>query len=386
MKKDRGSITIITLVTILFMLSFLISTYMIISNRRQAQTEIKRETQEIYESDTENIDAIYNSYFAGEGEVIPIYTEEQLLKIGTDEYIVGGDKIYTCTANANYILMTNLQLNVSEYIDENPNSFETVNSSTRWINIEKQKENGTLIGDFDYNGKDIMEVDSRNVSLLHAGYNEEELLLYYDGINNTSNGHSNSSTTWEDVSGNDNDGTLTSFTTTGWKGTGLRFDGTSSYINTALIPSQELGGSITISTNLTMDDTNNYRGVWGFHEGNITGIVLQCEDGRLDAAYGNGADWQRCYYTSANNLINAQTTITVVYRQGQDTTIYINGQKAISSNTTGNIIHGGQFWLGKGYEAPERYFKGVINNLLVYNRALSDSEILEIYQIDYNRF
>ena len=81
MKKDRGSITIITLVTILFMLSFLISTYMIISNRRQAQTEIKRETQEIYESDTENIDAIYNSYFAGEGEVIPIYTEEQLLKI-----------------------------------------------------------------------------------------------------------------------------------------------------------------------------------------------------------------------------------------------------------------------------------------------------------------
>lgn len=199
MKKERGSITIITLVTILFMLSFLISTYMIISNRRQAQTEIKRETQEIYESDTENIDAIYNSYFAGEGETIPISTPEQLLKIGTDEYIVGGDKIYTCTANANYRLMTNLQLNVSEYIDENPNSFETVNSSTRWINIEKQKENGTLIGDFDYNGKDIMEVDSRNVSLLHSGYNEEELLLYYDGINNTSNGHSNSSTTWEDV-------------------------------------------------------------------------------------------------------------------------------------------------------------------------------------------
>ena len=242
--------------------------------------------------------------------------------------------------------------------------------------------------------KETYEVDNEKAADIYkalstsdvTAYVEDGLILHYDAINNTGVGHSETTTTWKDLSGNDNDGTLTSFTTTGWKGTGLRFDGTSSYINTALIPSQELGGSITISTNLTMDDTNNYRGVWGFHEGNITGIVLQCEDGRLDAAYGNGADWQRCYYTSANNLINAQTTITVVYRQGQDTTIYINGQKAISSNTTGNIIHGGQFWLGKGYEAPERYFKGVINNLLVYNRALSDSEILEIYQIDYNRF
>ena len=72
MKKDRGSITIITLVTILFMLSFLISTYVIISNRRQAQTEIKRETQETYENNVEDIDAIYNSYFADEKEVISI--------------------------------------------------------------------------------------------------------------------------------------------------------------------------------------------------------------------------------------------------------------------------------------------------------------------------
>ncbi len=45
MKKERGAITLITLVTIVFMISFLIGTYVIMSNRRQAQEEIKRKTR-----------------------------------------------------------------------------------------------------------------------------------------------------------------------------------------------------------------------------------------------------------------------------------------------------------------------------------------------------
>ena len=68
MKKERGAITLITLVTILFMLAFLVSTFTIIMNRRQSQAEIKRETKEIYESDVENAEQVYKSYFAGENE------------------------------------------------------------------------------------------------------------------------------------------------------------------------------------------------------------------------------------------------------------------------------------------------------------------------------
>ena len=45
MKKERGAITLITLVTIVFMILFLIGTYVIMSNRRQAQEEIKRKTR-----------------------------------------------------------------------------------------------------------------------------------------------------------------------------------------------------------------------------------------------------------------------------------------------------------------------------------------------------
>jgi len=61
MKQERGAITIITLVTILFMLAFLISTYTIIANRRQIQAEIKQETAKIYEKDMDNIEQIYTN-------------------------------------------------------------------------------------------------------------------------------------------------------------------------------------------------------------------------------------------------------------------------------------------------------------------------------------
>ena len=60
-KNEQGAITIITLVTILFMLAFLISTYTIIANRRQIQAEIKQETAKIYEKDMDNIEQIYTN-------------------------------------------------------------------------------------------------------------------------------------------------------------------------------------------------------------------------------------------------------------------------------------------------------------------------------------
>jgi len=81
MKKERGSILIITLTTVLFMLAFLISTYTIIANRRQAQAEIRKESKEIYEKDIENIDEIYSGFFADENAQIPIYEADQLFQI-----------------------------------------------------------------------------------------------------------------------------------------------------------------------------------------------------------------------------------------------------------------------------------------------------------------
>lgn len=149
MRKERGAITIITLVTILFMISFLISTFVIIANRRQAQTEIKRETQDIYESDVDNKEQIYNSYFASSDETIPISTPEQLLKIATDGYIVSDGKIYKCLKAADYQLVNDIELKNSDYLLEYPAAFEEVT----YMGTETTTQTVTnQITDFSYTG------------------------------------------------------------------------------------------------------------------------------------------------------------------------------------------------------------------------------------------
>jgi len=54
-------------------------------------------------------------------------------------------------------------------------------TGTRWVNIEKQIENGTFTGTFDYNGKVITETDSEGNEIEH----EEDTINYVDYIEST---------------------------------------------------------------------------------------------------------------------------------------------------------------------------------------------------------
>lgn len=138
MKKDRGAITIITLTTILFMLAFLIGAYTIVMNRRQVQAEIKKKTKDIYQDDVKNAEEIYQGYFAGDEETVPVWTESNLLKVckiiqeNSNGYIFSKGKIYKCTASSNYKLETDLNLNDLEYADKYPELFE----EKKWIESE----------------------------------------------------------------------------------------------------------------------------------------------------------------------------------------------------------------------------------------------------------
>ena len=179
---------------------------------------------------------------------------------------------------------------------------EITETTNRWNNIEDQKASGTFTGSFNYNGKIITETDTKGNKITHKEhinrYVNSGLILHYDGIDNTGNGHDSSSTIWKDLSGNNNDGTLTSFASPSWDNKGLTFNGTSDYIVTNLNPKEELGENFTISANFKITDTSNYRGVWGYHESSGGGIVLQCNDGTLSAYYGNGSSFQRKYHNS----------------------------------------------------------------------------------------
>ena len=138
LKSEKGAITIIVLVSVLFFVSFLISSYVIVTNKVQMQKEIIEETQKIYEPKS-SIEEIYSSYFIT-NEVIPIYTAEQLLAIGQENKQVNiNGKFYTFTNKNTYILKNDLTI----YEEELPEN---------WIAPEYffQEEQNT--GKFNYNG------------------------------------------------------------------------------------------------------------------------------------------------------------------------------------------------------------------------------------------
>ncbi len=162
-KKENGAITIITLVSILFIVSFLTSSYILISNKVKAQKDMINQTREIYESPL-TMEDIYNSYFNTD-EIIPIYTVEQLLSIGTNKLktIPQNDgKIYRFSKDATYILMNDLEFNTSEWkeligTDEEGNPKE-------WVPIGEIVKNKTdeFIGNFEGNGHNIVVTDLNN--------------------------------------------------------------------------------------------------------------------------------------------------------------------------------------------------------------------------------
>lgn len=115
LKSQNGAIAIIVLVSVLFLTMFLISSYMVISNKLKTQKDVINQTRQIYEN--YDLAEIYNSFF--NNGAIPIYSNEQYFKIGSNEKVIipeTGGKYYDFVDSANYILMNDLSIS-SQNID-----------------------------------------------------------------------------------------------------------------------------------------------------------------------------------------------------------------------------------------------------------------------------
>ena len=108
-KSEKGSITLIALISVVFLLTFLISTYLLLASKAQTQLDITKKTIDIYD-DADEVKERYNSYIGK--NIIPIYNKEQLLVAGTGNTLNVNDKyyIFSSTNNTTYILMNNLTL------------------------------------------------------------------------------------------------------------------------------------------------------------------------------------------------------------------------------------------------------------------------------------
>ena len=203
-----------------------------------------------------------------------------------------------------------------------------------------------------------------------------------------------------DMSGQGNTGKLVNMSTTsarvvGKLGQALNFDGVDDYVTTnKAVNCNTSGGVFAISawiyptvsnTTILTFDNNAYSG----------GLAMSVESGNAFGAYclNTTSTLNTVVSTNANTIsLNQWQHIVMIYDNttSPDTiTVYINGTRmAINISSAADVEQSGPFLIqkiggpfpGQAF-VPANYFKGKIDDVRMYSRALTPQEIQRLYRI-----
>ncbi len=215
---------------------------------------------------------------------------------------------------------------------------------------------------------------------------KDGLALYLDASSPTSFPLVNRSTTWRDISGNSNNGTLTNGPTyNSANGGSIAFDGVDDFCqlpNTSMLSAGT--GDFTFNCWIYPNSwpTNNWspifvaaltNGIW-IGQDNANQFVLR--------AYGVA---NRIQY-NVRPTTNTWTLITIT-RIGTTAALYYNGVSQTTATTNQNFVQGTTYVATDGLSVGALYFNGRISNLLFYKgKGLTASEVLQNFNATRTRF
>jgi hypothetical protein len=221
------------------------------------------------------------------------------------------------------------------------------------------------------------------------------LVLYLDAGNRKS--YPGAGTVWRDLSGNGNNGTLTNGPTfNSANGGGIVFDGVNDYVRIPnainFIPSQNitiLGWQYLVKRDSTFimcsDGLGNneiliYNG-WDSLISRKIGVAFNAPTGT--------SSW---LLSNTEPSLNTWMYIAVT-RESNTVSLYINGQLETVNTQAGLIIPGNTAPLLIGVDVDSgdegslgNWFNGNIPQILIYNRALSTTEILQNFNATKGRY
>jgi len=217
--------------------------------------------------------------------------------------------------------------------------------------------------------------------------------------------------TTNDLSGNNNTGTMTNMSRSfspaaGISGQALNFDGVDDGSPTEVIVSDPgassildfaNGSSITLSAWVRPDIITGDRTIISKRSGSSntdTNYAMRASDAKFDFYYRDSGDTAWHVWRSTNNVFNANqwTHVIVTYTFGTGNTVvlYINGTSQAGSWLAGDgnsaplqnnvpvLIGVIDSLAGAGYE---EVYDGLIDEVRIYNRALTPSEITDLYNL-----
>jgi len=217
------------------------------------------------------------------------------------------------------------------------------------------------------------------------------LVLYLDAANTKS--YLGSGTLWRDLIETNNGTLINSPTFNSANGGSIVFDGVDDYVNLS-----------NFTINISLPFTISF---WSFLNTPISlypeVITLKTNSTRpFEIAFSNEVSYRGITYGSPitvqrkndillSNYINKWTQVVLSYQGGDPNnsnnfTLYDMGIISPTTNSGGygNIVN--QSTLCGGTGAGIHWFKGNLSQTSIYNRALSDSEVLQNYNATKNRF
>jgi hypothetical protein len=189
-------------------------------------------------------------------------------------------------------------------------------------------------------------------------------------------------TTWRDISGNGNNGTLTNGPTfDAGNGGSIVFDGVNDLVNTSSNFLTPVAGTLCfwIKSNFVNDIYNTHSGSWNQ-------ITLWGASGLLNFRISNGTPGPGDVTISSSIVFdNIFHFVCTTWAVGGERAIWVDGTKRASLTNTLQFVPSATFEIGYKSWSPS-YYNGRMCNILSYNRALSSTEILQNYNATKGRY
>ena len=202
-----------------------------------------------------------------------------------------------------------------------------------------------------------------------------------------------------DASGNGHNGTVNGAMLTtnrfGEANHAYRFGGTAAYI-TAPLTSTVFSNDFTASVWFNASDIANSWPTLLFEENQslnmqIAGLACGCANSQRLIAYGastpSGPNFNWLLTKAEPTPIGTYCQV-VITKAGANATMYLNAQIAATSSVVSQTVAvGTKLWVGRaesesGYAPGALVFHGVLDDIRIYNRALSSSEVAQLYAIE----
>jgi len=224
-----------------------------------------------------------------------------------------------------------------------------------------------------------------------TGYVTTGLVLNLDAGNYAS--YPTTGTKWVDISGNYNNGTLTNGPT--WSsasGGTFSFDGTDDYVINSNFNITPINNELCISLWYRTSNNANEKmlidlcGITNTSSNRDFFSIRQNwnSNNKISCYFNSTAGFQ---YVAFPNQVVTNTWNNIVYSKvGNTLNAYLNGVSVATQNVSGNIQTIQRYIIAQDNLFSSNLFSGSIANVMIYNRGLSASEVLQNYNALKGRF